>query len=212
MNSQETKFLLPRKHLSWSQLDLWHKNKDRYRREYFENGKKLDTKYLQFGKGIAKLIEEGKHKELLPDLVVYEKPEFEIRTTIRGVPVLCYLDSYGDKDGLIYNTFREYKTGKVPWDQARVQKHGQLLYYAAALKAATGECPWSCDLDWIETTESVQDADDFWAQVDKKLAITGKIKSFHREFDEREVERMENLIEQTAKEISAAYEAFINEI
>lgn len=206
-----SKYLLPKNYLSWSQMDLWMKNKDRYRREYFENGKKLDTKYLQFGKGIAQLIEDGKHQELLPDLIVYEFAEYEIKVEIRGVPIFSKLDSYGNKDGVPYNVFREYKTGKIPWTPAKVQKHGQLLFYATGLKAKIGECPLYCDLDWIETKEG-SDGDDFWSQADKSVAITGQIKSFHREFDEREIDAMEELIEQTAKEISEAYTAFLGEI
>ena len=66
----QDKLLLPKPHLSWSQLSCWLSNPNRYFREYFEAGDKLDTKYLRFGKGVAKLIEEGKHKTLLPDLIL----------------------------------------------------------------------------------------------------------------------------------------------
>ena len=113
MQNETNKLILPKPHLSWSQMACWLSNPTRFRREYFEAGHKLDTKYLRFGKGIAQLVEEGKHKELLPDLVVYDKPEFEIKTDVLGVPILSYLDTYNSAD----NTFREYKTGKLPWTQ-----------------------------------------------------------------------------------------------
>ncbi len=200
--------ILPKKHLSWSAINCWMSNPERFRREYFENGQKLDTKYLRFGKGIAKLIEEGKHKELLPDLVVYEKPEFEIRVEVMGVPMLAYLDGYDP----VNNVFLEYKTGKIPWTQAKVQKHDQLTLYATMLKALTGKMPEYCDLYWIETQDGSVEVDDFWRTNEQQINVTGKIVPFHREFDEREVDRMEFLIQKTADEISDAYQEFIKEI
>ena len=208
MKKEETKLILPRCHLSWSSLSCWLTSKPRFRREYFEAGKKMDTKYLRYGKDIAGLIEAGKHKELLPDLVVYDVREYEIRTNVLGVPILSYLDDYDP----INNVFREKKTGKEPWTQARVIKHGQLVFYAVALKHSIGKIPEYCDLDWIQTREGAMEIDDFWRENEKIIQVTGYIKSFHREFDEREIEAMEKLIVKSAWEISEAYKNFLLEI
>ncbi len=202
------KLILPKKHLSWSAISCWNSNPERFRREYFENGQKLDTKFLRFGKGIAKMIEEGKHTELLPDLIVYEKPEFEIRVEVMGVPMLAYLDGYDP----VNNVFLEYKTGKIPWTQAKVQKHDQLTLYATMLKALTGSMPEYCDLYWIETKEGAVEVEDFWRTNEKEINVTGRIIPFHRDFDEREVDRMEFVIQKAAEEISEAYQEFIKEI
>jgi hypothetical protein len=202
------KLILPKKYLSWSQLSCWLSNPTRYRKEYFEAGDKLDTKYLRFGKGVAELIENGTHKTLLPDLVVYDKPEFEIRTDVLGVPTLSYLDTYNSAD----NTFREYKTGKIPWTKAKVVKHGQLVFYATTLKHSTGKMPEYCDLDWIQTKEGGVEVEDFWRSNDKQINVTGIIKSFHRPFDEREIDKMQDLIVRCANEISDAYKKFLAEI
>ena len=204
------KLILPKPHLSWSQLSCWETNPNRYRKEYFECGKKLDTKYLRFGKGVAELIEKGLHRELIPDLVVYDTPEFEIKTDVQGVPILAYIDSYDSKN----NVFREYKTGTLPWDRARVIKHGQLLFYAVALKYKLGKTPEYCDLDWIETKVGKSDdkVDDFWRENENMINVTGRLLSFHREFDEREIERMEDKIVKIAEEISEAYQLFLKEI
>ncbi len=214
---QKNKLILPKPHLSWSAISCWNSNPERFRREYFENGQKLDTKFLRFGKGIAKMIEEGKHTELLPDLIVYEKPEFEIKVEVIGVPMLAYLDGYDP----VNNVFLEYKTGKIPWTQAKVQKHDQLTLYATMLKALTGKMPEYCDLYWIETKEEkkaveYQEEEEYGGglQNDKRIEInvTGHIIPFHREFDEREIDRMEFVIQKAAEEISEAYQEFIKEI
>jgi hypothetical protein len=200
--------LLPKVHLSWTQMNTWMTNPERYKRETFYGGAKLDTKFLRFGKGIAELIEKGEHTELLPDLVVYDTPEHEIRCEVAGIPCLSYLDSWDSTTG----NFREYKTGTVPWTQSKVQKHDQLVFYATMLKWSTGKIPEYCDLDWIETKERKEETSDFWREGAKIISVTGRIISFHREFDEREIERMEQLIIRTATEISEAYIKHINSI
>lgn len=204
----ENKLILPRPHLSWSSMNCWTSSPGRFRKEYFECGKKLDTKYLRFGKGIAELIENGRYKELLPELEVYEVNEFEIRTEVCGIPILAYIDDYDPKN----NVFREKKTGKIPWTQAKVIKHGQLVFYATALKHSTGSMPEYCHLDWIETKDGSIEVDDFWRENEKIVQVTGKIKSFYREFDEREIEKMEDLIVKSANQISDAYKSFLKEI
>lgn len=210
MNSMENKLILPKPHLSWSAMSCWISSPGRFRKEYFESGKKLDTKYLRFGKGIAEMIEKGTHKELLPELEVCEIREYEIRTTIFGVPILSYIDDYNPTD----NVFREKKTGKIPWTQAKVIKHGQLVFYATALKHSkeVGKMPEYCHLDWIETKEGEKQVDDFWRENERAVQVTGKIKSFYREFDEREIDKMEKLIVKSANEISEAYQLFLKEI
>jgi hypothetical protein len=202
------KLILPKPHISWSQLYCWTTSKERYRREYFECGHKLDTKYLRFGSGIHEMIENGTHKELLPDLIVYEKNEFEIKCDVKGVPTFSILDSYDP----VKNVFRDTKTGKIPWTKQKVYKSGQLVFYATTLKWSTGKMPEYGDLDWIQTKEGGMEVEDFWRSNEKQLNVTGLVKSFHREFDEREIERMEDLIVKVANEISEAYQAFLKEI
>ncbi len=225
--------ILPKPHISWSQLNLWNTNRERFRREYFENSDKLDTKYLRFGKGFATLMEDiaktpealkdtawvfnnlgmdinsSEYVNFAQDLRWYDTPELEIKCTIENVPILSFLDSYDSKN----NVFYEYKTGKHPWDQSRVQKHDQLAFYAMALKHSTGTMPTHCDLIWIETKDGMTESVDFWRESSNgKIHITGRVKEFHREFDEREVERLENLLVKSANEISEAYQDFIKEI
>jgi len=202
------KIVLPKKHLSWSQFSMWKSSPDRYKREYFTKGRRLDTEALRFGKGFALSIEDGSYKQEVPDLEVYSEVEYEIKENIQGVNTLSFIDSY---DPLL-NVFREYKTGRVPWTKAKVQQHGQLLYYAVVLRKKTGKMPEYCHLDWIETEHSDGDDQDFWSRAKKKLVVTGDIKSFEREFDERELDRMEQDILKTAQQISNAYKEFIYEI
>lgn len=198
--------ILPKGYMSWSALSLWKQSKERFALQYFANGDSLDTKYLQFGKNIATSIEDGSYVGTLPDLVVYDIPEYKIEVSVNGVPLLSYIDSYDP----VHHIFREYKTGKIPWTQSKVQKHGQLLFYAVALRSLTGIAPTHCHLDWIETREAPSDG--IWDINEKKVELTGKILTFYREFDTREIDMMEEDIMRTAHEISEAYKKFISNI
>lgn len=214
MEQVEKKLILPKPHISWSQLSCWLSNPARYRKEYFESGQKLDTKFLRFGKNIAELIESGKHKELLPDLETYDSPEYKIECYVREVPCLSFIDSYNAVETIDTpaNVFLEMKTGKIPWTKAKVQKHDQLVFYATMLKWSIGQMPEYCDLLYIETKEGSNESEDFWREAGKHIYVTGKIVKFHREFDIRELERMEDLIVKVAWEISDAYQEYLKEI
>lgn len=204
------KLILPRLHLSASQMECFIKSPARYRKEYFENGPRLTSKYLSFGKKVHELIENDRYKDVLPDLVVYDIRELKIKCDVLGVPTLSYIDSYDP----INNVFRDTKTGIVPWDKARVIKLNQLLFYAVVLKHKFGKIPEYCHLDWIQSKEVKieTEVEDFWRTNETELNITGKLLSFHRNFDEREICRMEQLIVRTAQEISEAYINFLKEI
>ena len=183
-------------------MSTWEQNKDRYIREYMEGGKRLDTKALRFGKSIATLIEENKHHVILPNLVTYEHPEYEIRTEIEGVPILAKIDSYSEELG----TFREYKTGKIAWTAKKVYAHGQLLFYATCLDAI-GKKVEMCYLDWLPTREFAEEG--LWNEMDKRLGLTGEIYTFERYFDDREIENMKERIKTTAEEITETYKQIL---
>lgn len=229
-----SKLILPKPHLSWTQLEMWIKSEARYRREYFDSAKKLDTKYLQFGGKFAKMIEDMEEimkrtndrplaieelareypmtenmKAVLADIEIEGISEYQIRTKVMDiVPCFSLLDKYNPLE----NALREYKTGKIAWTQAKVQKHDQLVFYATMLKWDGKPIPEYCDLDWIETKESKEECVDFWRDSGKMLDVTGRILSFRREFDEREIERMEQLIVKTAWEISDAYQEILTDL
>jgi hypothetical protein len=65
--------------------------------------------------------------------------------------------------------FREYKTGMREWTQAKVNTHGQLIFYAVMIWLKTGKLP-ECWLDWIRT-----EYDEYG-----EIKVTGEWKSFKR--------------------------------
>lgn len=240
--------ILPKGYLSHSQKECWMHNKPRYIKEYFEDGDKLKTRYLEFGGIFSRMVErlgelmgdatrpQMRHsaiqelkreypmdenmESVLMELDIEGISEYQIGNSgkpddlnpickVRGeVPILAFLDKYVNRNGAI----QEYKTGLAPWTQARVQKHDQLPFYGVALKWSGKRLPDYADLHWIETRETTKEHVDFWRDGDKIISATGKIKTFHREFDEREFERMEDLIVKVAWEISDAYQEHLAQI
>lgn len=212
----------------------WLNNRQRYIKEYFEDGDKLDTRYLRFGSQFSKMVEDlceimervpnralainelrkdyqfdENMESVLMELDIEGISEFEIRAKVRGiVPILAFLDKYVPRDGAI----QEYKTGLQPWTMARVQKHDQLPFYGVGLKWSGKPLPPKALLHWVETKEIEQERVDFWRGGAKIILATGRIKTFEREFDEREFERMEDLIIRVATEISDAYQEHLSQI
>jgi hypothetical protein len=191
-------------YISWSQLDLFSKNPSRYIAQYFGGKWDEGTPEMKYGGYIAKLIEDGKHKELLPDLIVYSASEHKIMTTIGDVPTLSYIDSYDTET----NTFREYKTGKAPWTHPKVYKHGQLLFYAVVIRKVTGKMPEYCHLDWIETVDHTPKTTLEGFSNNKEIKVTGKITTFERRFTERELDMFEERIIETYQKIKDEWEKY----
>ncbi len=188
-------------------MELWKKNPTRYKYEYFERGKRLKTRYLEFGNKVHEMIENGSYHHILPGLTVYPERELKIETTVNGVPVLAFIDGCEPEE----NIFGDYKTGKKPWTQQMLQKSEQMLFYATIFRVTTGRMPAHCEIHWLETTENCDESSTFWKE-DRKLSLTGKTVTFRRHFDERELDRMEAEILKVAMEISEAYKQFINEL
>jgi len=155
---------------------------------------------------VAKLLERNDPSvQYVPRL---RYPEHEIRTVIAGVPTLSYLDSFDT------HPFRllEYKTSKNPWTQEMVNTSGQLLFYAAAIRAAYGSLPDSCHLVWLhtETVQKVKDSRGIvWDEIDgEEVVLTGEAQIFPRRILTDEVDAFQIEIRRVAEEISEAWKEF----
>lgn len=208
---------LPKGYLSWSQFSLWQRSPDQYRREYYYGVKRAPSPEMRYGDAIARLLESGAHGPVIDKIPRYSVSEYEIKTEIGGVPILAFLDTF-DPLGL---KFREFKSGhsnykgEAPWNGVKVRKHGQLVFYAAAIAAKHGKVDPVCYLDWIET-EKLPITEDFGGieltgTDTRSLRLTGRIESFKRHIAKWEVVRMRGEICVAAVEISKDYSKFQKE-
>lgn len=198
---------LPKEYLSYSQLDLWLKNKEAYRQRYYLDGPAFENKETLFGKQVAKMLEDGVEHPVLDRVPRYEHMEHRLQLKVGGVPFLGVIDSFSTRRKAI----REYKTGKTPWDILRVRRHDQLVVYSLLAKLKYKKVdPW-VELIWIETRwgTTVDTIGSRTMEVEaNQLEFTGKVQKFRRRIAEWERKAMVEKIKRVALEISEDYTNF----
>lgn len=140
---------LPKPHLSFSQIDLWLRSPETYRRKYYGDVKFAQTPAMEFGNKVTLAMEAGEEwVSFIPHLPIFER---ELLVEIEGVPVLMFIDSSDEN-----NAFFEQKTGKTRWSENKVKKHLQLPLYSLGLQIADGFVEDECNLIWVEAQAPVR--------------------------------------------------------
>ncbi len=192
--------ILPKLWFSNSQMQLWLQDKDAYRARYYENEKGVESKELIFGKRIARMFEEGIKDPVLDKVPRYPVMEHRIEQKIGGVPFLGFFDSFDKRTKSIL----EFKTGRQPWNQARVNTHDQLVIYSLLCKLAHKKVDPIVKLVWLET-RFAQAVETFggveMAGVGTDIEFTGRVETFERYVTEVERQEMKKKIIRTMWEI-----------
>jgi len=184
-----------REYFSWSQYDLWTRSKREYWKRYSLGAEQKSNRFFDKGKELATFAETGeittRGDDPMLQLVVSKMPrldvaEDELRFKVDGKEVL----GFADAASVGHEQFLEYKTGKIPWTQERVDEHEQLAFYALGYFQLYGIIPNS-QLVWIETMDTDDDG----------LLYTGTVKVFNRDFTEKELSLMYDKISTVIQEI-----------
>lgn len=187
-----------REYFSWSQYDLWKKSPKQFHKKYVLGEDDSSNRRFDKGKEFAEYKEKGLIPHYCDDPLLesvgnavprLEVMEYKFETYLKGVKLLAYIDSFSLRD---YEVF-EYKTGKEPWTQERVDKHFQLNFYAAMVAITCGVIP-KVTLYWIETEDIEEDGK-------TKIRYTGHIEKFVRKFTEKDILDSIKSIEETYSEI-----------
>lgn len=201
------KINLPKGYLSWSQINLWRSSKRQYADRYFYGKDGYVNKAMKYGKKFATAVETGDAGEdelikLASKIITrYDEVEYKLKGTLKteagDIPLLGFADT-------AYNPpskgLREYKTGKVPWTQRKVDRHGQLTLYALIVYLNEKKIP-PMYLDWLETDER-----------HGEISVTGRIESFETIRTIGELLEMTTIVKRTAAEITAAYNKALQSI
>lgn len=174
--------------LSWSAISTFEYDREQFYQKYWLGEKSPDTKETLFGKMVGERL--ASDPDFLPQ--VPRRPIFEhgIRADVAGLPIIGYLDTYEKGVG-----FDEFKTGKKPWNQERVDNHGQITMYFLLLYLAEQLTPdeLQAALHWLPT----QDMGDFTIDfVDDK-----DVKSFPTTRTMRQLLEFGTFIHQKHKEM-----------
>lgn len=196
-------FLLPKGYLSWSALDLWEKNPKEYEEVYFRDKKKFETPEMRFGKKVHKAIEEKTCDDKEVNMVIqtvisYSEHEVECSTIWKSpygeIPLYALIDNMEFEE----KNFKDYKTGKTPWDKKRADNHGQLAFYALTLECLTGRRPKKASIVWLETTGNGEN-----------IRLTGKVEEFHVDLSEKHLMDIRKRILAACLGIDKAYKAYL---
>ena len=194
------KLLLPRDYLSYSQMNSWKWSQEKYKEIYFEGKPYPTNPAMIFGKDFSEIMDDKKKTD---DIIVqgvvnlmprYDVSEKEIKVDIEGIKLLGYLDSYCSKTHNLY----EYKTGKNPWTQNKVDEADQLTFYSMLIYLKYKIIPENISLIWAET------------EIEGDIVqFTGNVKRFETSRELSDVLNMLARVKKVAREISEAYREYL---
>lgn len=198
-----SKFNLPKHHLSYSAIDMWLKYPEKYREKYYKGIEQYVTPELSFGKKIADLLEVG--DESVKHVRRYPVAEKMFDLVIDEVPVFGFMDSF-DPDTC---SILEFKTGKTPWTQKRVDEHLQLDLYSLAVECMYNRVDDHTMLVWMETERVDRPSGGRISHSDAYgIRLTGKVTEFHREITKHDRLAMRRLLRSVAEDISEDYTSY----
>jgi hypothetical protein len=138
---------------SWSQLSSWEYDKEQWYKRYILDERDEPSKEMLFGRVLADALEHGTCE--IPELVkrLPFKKEHPFKVKFGALTMVGYADDFDDKT---FTTLNEVKTGKRPWDQKRVDEHGQLTMYCLLNYITNKVRPEDVEigLHWLPTRET----------------------------------------------------------
>jgi len=202
------RYNLPKPYLSYSAYSLWKSSKKGYRKRYYENEKPFENTETVFGKEVHERFEKY-------ESIVGSETMIEVNLTPE-LKLLGYIDSF-NIDNLAFVDFKTghlSKAGKVPWDNLKVRKHKQLVFYSLLIRIKYGSYNKKAQLHWIETefTKETREFDGHILEAtSRKLGLTGREEIFDREIAEWELDNLKEDIIKVAEEISNDYTLWQNQ-
>ena len=197
---------LPKGYLSYSQIQLWKNDRERYIAIYMDGRDELRTSNAgqEYGKIVADALEKGIDTgDVLTDAAMlllkkYDIADEEIKVDMKTK--YGWLTVMGKPDTRDSRTcaFREYKTGKAPWTQKSAQNHPQMKFYAMLIYLKHKTVLREAWLDWIETEVGVNG-----------LQPTGRVESFKVTFTLNDILKEMAETTKVALEIETAFASHI---
>lgn len=187
----------PRAYLSWSQMTLWERDRQKYIERYILGEQSPSNAAMEFGSYVHAALEADNDFDdpMLAHLLMvfpsFECREYEIRTEAAGIPLLGKLDGYEPK----HLAIAEFKTGRK-WTQQRVDKDDQLTFYDMLHYCRFGRLANVICLYWLPTEI-----------VDGEVKPAGMVQRFDTNRSMVDVLRMISRAAKAWREIGEATEA-----
>jgi len=196
---------LPKGHLSFSQIDLWLRSKETYRKKYYGGVKFATTPAMEFGNTVTLAMAAGDPQyDFVPRFPRFER---EMLVVIDGIPVKAAIDNIDD----LINKFRDYKTGRTKWTQTKVDKHLQLDLYSLLLEEEDGFVDDECFITHIEAENLVKTIEMDGHLLEGKsteIRCTGNVFEYPRIITKEDRARMRDLVVKVGREIEEDFAAY----
>lgn len=192
--------------LTNSKRVLWKSQPERYVELYIYDGDRFSNKAQRFGTKMHDTIETGESTGNIEiDLLVSDLPRFPEGQDLREFELHTVLKAKGEETPLLgkldrlksdYTAFKDWKTGKIPWTQAKVDKDEQITFYCMLIWIEKKIIPSDIQLVWIPTEEDEQG----------NLKVTGEIVPFHTKRNMSQILNMMVDCRKVWKQIQERYE------
>lgn len=194
-----------KKHLSFSAIELWRKDKPAFRRRYYLGEPSFASPYTVFGTECHRKVEKGE-LELIGHPADWYDHEVKVEADIDGVHMLGYIDMLRNRAPL---RVVDLKTSVNPWTLSDVQKLDQLPFYVLMLRENGIKASQYTGVLWLETawqegeskTVSVSGFEAEQEVSPRHLILTGKQVYLSRRVYLSDLDRVRGIITSTAKEI-----------
>jgi len=199
-------------YLSYSQVATWKRSKRDYMRQYFFSERFEGNAYTEFGTKVGEALEDNDFSKFEPDeqdflktVPRYDVFEKEIKLQMDGFYVKGFIDTLKQSKGTAKKipVIADYKTGDIAKKTADYESDDyiQLEIYAADVLQETGQLP--------EKVEVILIGREGNAFKREPLRLTKEFIVIDREISEVRVNKVKELVQQVAEEISEYYKVFL---
>lgn len=156
------------KPLSWSSIASWTYNQEQWAKKYLEGIFEEESSEMKWGKAVGKLLETD--PAYLPQIPRHSKMEHGFKVMLGEICLVGFADSFCDKT---FKKLSEFKTGKKPWDQQRVDQHGQLTMYCLMNYITNKIKPEDMEITlvWMPTRDNSDFSISFVEPIEKNIKI-----------------------------------------
>lgn len=154
--------------LSWTAISSFQYNPEQWYKKYVLGEDLGTSREMKFGKIVGKKLETD--LKYLPQIPRHSKMEHPFKVMFGKIPMTGYADTFCDKTN---RKLAEYKTGKKPWTQKRVDEHGQIDMYCLMNLITNKIRPEDVEitLAWMPTQDNGDFSISFVEPIEKNIKI-----------------------------------------
>lgn len=196
--------ILPTGYLSHSQIDLWLKSKDSYRKTYYGGKRFTGNMYTDFGNEVTLAMERNEPwTAFIPRFSVFERAFI---VDIDGIPFKGQIDQFEPSTGC----FAEQKSVMKPWSANKIATHLQFDRYSLAIEIMDGFVQDLAFFIDVRTAKRKKSEMVCGIEVfgDDEMYLTGEVNVIERIVTAADREREFRQISRVGREIAEDFAAF----